>query len=347
MVSQFKTSRLVAFIAFGLGVALIACGLVLPRVLPVVKEVPLNVQASTLTLRDDAAHMGQVYIKPTNPDVKQDDILTGPVVRQFKAGLSEPITHGNVSARLGVTTSRPDIHDDMYSLLDAQVWSFMVNRDSGEFAGDVKVADTPVTPPTPVDAQGYWLKFPRGVEEEIYPFFDPVLRRAEPAVASGTRMVQDESGNDVELKVYRQEIPATSLQELYQGVRNVVTIEPQGSVAAEDAESSEGGVARQAYLVRTGWREIAVEQKSGMIVAVDEYTRDFYSTPEGEDVQLLLEFNGHTDEEQQKALLAQAQNLAEERNTDVWGLALIVVGAIVAAVSIVVLLLTRLRRRVV
>lgn len=335
MASKFTSSRLVSYIALGLGVALIACGLILPRVLPVVKEVPLDPVVSTITLRDDAAHMGQNYIKPTNPDVKPNDILTGPIVRQFKAGLSEPITQGNVSARVGVTTSRPDVQDDMYSLLDAQVWSFMVNRDSGEFAGDVKVADTPVTPPSPVDAQGYWLKFPRGVNEESYPFFDPVLRRSEPAVKSGTRTIQNDAGREVDLEVFRQEIPPTALHELYTGVRNSVNI-----------DGGEGEPVRQAYLVRTGWREIAVEPTSGMIVSVDEFTRDFYATPEGEDVQLLLEFNGHTDEAQQQALLAQALDLAEERDTDVWGVALAIVGAIVTAVSMVALALTRRRRGV-
>lgn len=311
-----------------IGVALITVGVMLPKVVSNDKAVPLDLAATTLTLNDPAAVIGPNY---QGLDGKED--VTAPVNRQFKITLEEPATDEEASARVGVTTARTDVEDDLESLLDAQVWSFTVDRRTGEAKGNAKVSDTPATPATDGEIAGYWAKFPQGTEQRSYDYFDMTLRRALPAEFTGTRNVTTADGREHELYVFRQEIPATSVAKEYAGVRNTITVE------------GEDGKPQRAQLFHEGWRELAVEPKSGLLVSVEENVKDTYRDDSGKDVQNLLQFHGKTPQRVTQSMLDQAMEVSGQRHTDKWGVALIVAGVIVAAASVVLVLWRRAKRR--
>jgi len=311
-----------------IGVALITVGVMLPKVVSNEKAVPLDLAATTITLNDPAAVIGPNY---QGLDGKKD--VTAPVNRQFKINLEEPATDEEASARVGVTTARTDVKDDLKSLLDAQVWSFTVDRRSGEAKGGAKVSDTPATPATEGEIAGYWAKFPQGTEQRSYDYFDMTLRRALPAEFTGTRTVTTADGHDHELYVFRQEIPATSVAKEYAGIRNTITVE------------GGDGKPQRAQLFHEGWRELTVEPKSGLLVGVEEDIKDTYRDDSGKEVQNLLKFHGKTPQRVTSSMLDQAMEVSGQRHTDKWGLALIVAGVIVAAASVVLVLWIRAKRR--
>ncbi|WP_296212618.1 DUF3068 domain-containing protein [uncultured Corynebacterium sp.] len=311
-----------------IGVALITVGVMLPKVVSNEKAVPLDLAATTITLHDPAAEIGPNY---RGPDGKKE--LTAPVNRQFKITLEEPATEEEASARVGVTTARTDVEDDLESLLEAQVWSFTVDRRSGEAKGGAKVSDTPATPATDGEIAGYWAKFPQGTEQRSYDYFDMTLRRALPAEFTGTRNVTTADGHEHELYVFRQEIPATSVAKEYAGIRNTITVE------------GEDGKPQRAQLYHEGWRELTVEPASGLLVSVEEKVKDTYRDSSGKDVQNLLKFHGKTPQSVTQSMLDQAMEVSGQRNTDKWGVALIVAGVIVAAASVVLVLWLRVKRR--
>ncbi|MGJ4115981.1 DUF3068 domain-containing protein [Corynebacterium macclintockiae] len=311
-----------------IGCALITVGVMLPKVVANDKALPLDLAATTITLKDPAAVIGPNYQGP-----KRKEDVTAPVNRQFKITLEEPATEDEASARVGVSTARTDVKDDLESLLDAQVWSFTVDRRTGEAKGDAKVSDTPATPATDGEIAGYWAKFPQGTEKRTYDYFDMTLRRALPAEFTGTRNVTTAEGREHELYVFRQEIPATSVAKEYAGIRNTITVE------------DENGKPQRAQLFHEGWRELTVEPKSGLLVSVEEDVKDTYRDSSGKDVENLLKFHGKTPQSVTQSMLNQAMEVSGQRHTDKWGVALIVAGVIVAAASVVLVVWKTAKRR--
>ncbi|AEI10257.1 hypothetical protein CRES_1904 [Corynebacterium resistens DSM 45100] len=323
---SMKTRLFAAFTLF-IGAALFVAGWLLPGQVSKSKPVPLNLAASTLFLKDPSATIGPAF---QGPDAKKS--ITAPVHRQFNLLMGEPATEDEASARVGVSTSRMDVEDDLKSLLNAEVWSFTIDRRTGEAKGDAKVADTPATPPTESPMEGYWAKFPQETQKQAYPYFDQTLRKAVSAEFKGTVNRTNDQGRETELYVFRQTLEPTNVAKLYPGVRHEVTMEKDGKQV-------------KGYLTHSGWREITVEPCTGLIVSVEEKIDDVYVSDKGEEVGELLRFHGKTNQPVEQAMLAQALVTSGKRDTQTWGVVLMVAGAIVAAASVVIVLWPGRRRK--
>ncbi|HIW96392.1 MAG TPA: DUF3068 domain-containing protein [Candidatus Corynebacterium gallistercoris] len=320
-------SRNIAVFALLAAVAMFTVGVMLPKVVSKDKPIPLDLTASTMTLTDPAATVGAVY----QFGAEHPQPIEAPVNRQFNMSLNQPATETTASARVGFTTARADVDDDLESLLNAEVWTFTVDRLTGDAEGTAKVSDTPATPPVEVPIDGLWAKFPQYTEQRSYDYFDATLRRTVPAEFQGTINRTNSQGRDVELYVFRQEIEPTNVAELYPGVRNRAMVDKNG-------EQVEG------FLHHGGWRELQVEPRTGLIISVEEDVQDVYVSAEGEELEELLSFHGKTHQNTQDAMMRQAMDTSGQRETTKVGVTLMVVGVIVAAVSLLVALWPRRRR---
>ncbi len=311
---MLSRTRILALLALMVGVALVIAGILLPKMVSSEHVVPLELKATTLRLQDPQATVGSNYRAGEEGDI------TAPVARQFNISLGEPATEDQASARVGVSTYREDTEDDLKSLLDAQVFSFRVDRITGQAVdGAGKVADTPVVPSSEVAMEGYWAKLPANAERTTYDYFDVTLRTALPAEFNREETRTASDGTDMPVYVYRQEIEPRSVREQYQGIRNEIT----------DPESGE-----TAQLMHGGWREITVEPKSGLIVGVEEDIRDTYQL-DGKEIQTLLAFHGRTYAEDELQMLQQAQSVGTDKNISTWRTILLAAGALVIVISLV------------
>lgn len=312
---MLSKSRIVAIFALGLASTLIAVGILLPRLFPEETPVPLGLQHTTLSLRDPKATVGTGYLA-----LGEDKKITAPVVRQFNIELGEPASENEATARVGVSNSRENVKDDLESLLDAQVYSYRLNRVTGQAVGDAKVSDTPATPPSKTSMPGYWAKFPIDTQQQTYDYFDWTLRQAFPAHFKGTETHQTTDGKDMQVYLFHQDIEPTKVSDRVASFRSSIHKD-----------------AKRAELHHGGWREIAVEPQSGLIVGVEEHIKDDYRA-KGKPVDVLLEFNGRTTESTEAGMLDQAESLGGKRSTEAWGTGLIIAGAVILVVSLVVAL---------
>lgn len=334
MVAMLPRSRVIAVLALGLGCILLAAGLALPALLPPDRPVPLDLSERQLTLKDDEAEIGPSYLgagdegeagEEEDAEGPAGEPTTAPVTKTYAVSLGEPSDDDEAAASVGVTSVRDDLDTEEgegqspEALLDAEVWSYRIDRQSGAPLGDAKVADTPGSPAEGTEISGQWLSFPRDTEQQEYPMYDNLLRRDLPA-----KFVQTEDVNGHEVYVFRQDLEAEPVAQNNPGYfRN----DPA------DGKDAQG----DAQLVRSGSREIRVEPTSGMIVSVNEDLRDAYVAG-GEEIELLSSFSGATPDDARDELLDQAAELGEDRPTRQWGIALTVTGAIVALGSAVVAL---------
>lgn len=353
MVCMLPRSRVVAVLALGLGCILIAVGLALPTLVPPERPVPLSLEQRQLTMEDDAAEIGPSYLvagadadgEAAEGEGDQPQSVTAPVTKTYAVSLGEPADDDAAAATVGVTSVRDDLADaragagadagssdapaaadattqNPDALLDAEVWSYRIDRHTGESLGEAKVADTPGTPAAPTEVTGQWLSFPRGTGQEDYRVFDNLLRRDLPAA-----FVQTEEVDGEEVFVFRQEFDNEPV-----AVGNPDYL--RKSPAVTMADTTDG---QDAQLVRSGVREFRVEPSSGMIVSVTEDLRDAYVVGD-EEIDVLSAFTGSTPDDVRGELLGQAVELGRDRPTRQWGLALTVTGAIVALGSAVVAL---------
>lgn len=316
MGGMLPRSRVVAVLTLGLGCVLLAVGLALPALVPPERPAPLSLSESQLSVRDDEAVVGEAYLP------EEDAPVTAPVTKTFAVQLGEPADADSASTTVGVTSVRDDVADGVGedALLDAEVWTYRIDRSTGAPLGDAKVADTPGSPAVDSEVTGQWLAFPRNTDQDEYPVFDNLLRRDVAA-----QFVQTEEIDGTEVYVFRQDFDA-------EPVRQANPNYFRGTSTTDDGDP--------ASLYRSGFKEYRVEPTSGMIVSVTEDLQDVY-VPDGESsgpLELLSSFNGTTPETERDDLLVQAQELGEDRPTRGWGIALTVTGAIVALGSAVVAL---------
>lgn len=322
MVRMLPRSRVAAVLTLGLGCILLAVGIALPILVPPERPVPLELSESQLTLQDDEARIGPPYLAGEGQDKGEPpQPVTAPVTKTYAVSLGEPADDESAAATVGVTSLRNDIEGDD-GLLDAEVWSYRIDRMAGLSLGDAKVADTPATPAAPTEVAGQWLAFPRDTAQEEYPVFDNLLRRDVPA-----QFVQTEDVNGTEVYVFRQEFDAEPVRQANPGYYR------------STSTTGEGG---PSSLYRNGSKEFRVEPESGMIVSVTEDIQDVY-VPDGDDAdaaspELLSSFSGATPDAERDDLLVQAAELGHDRPTRGWGIVLTVTGAIVALGSAAVAL---------
>ena len=166
---------------------------------------------------------------------------------------------------------------------------------------------------------------PQETQKQAYPYFDQTLRKAVSAEFKGTVNRTNDQSRETELYVFRQTLEPTNVAKLYPGVRHEMTMEKDGKQV-------------KGYLTHSGWREITVEPRTGLIVSVEEKIDDVYVSDKGEEIGELLRFHGKTNQPVEQAMLAQALVTSGKRDTQTWGVVLMVAGAIVAAASVVIVL---------
>jgi hypothetical protein len=322
MVRMLPRSRVAAVLTLGLGCILLAVGIALPLLVPPERPVPLQLSETQLTLQDDRARIGPSYLAGEGEDGAAPEPVTAPVTKTYAVSLGEPADETSAAATVGVTAVRGDREGDA-GLLDAEVWTYRIDRTTGASLGDAKVADTPATPAVASEVTGQWLTFPRKTGQQEYPVFDNLLRRAVPA-----QFVQTEDVNGTEVYVFRQEFDSEPVRQSNPGYYRATSTTGEGGVSS---------------LYRNGYKEFRVEPNSGMIVSVTEDIQDVY-VPDGADgaaagaPELLSSFHGSTPEPERDDLLVQAEELGHDRPTRGWGIVLTVTGAIVALGSAVVAL---------
>lgn len=300
-------SRIASVLILGLGAALIVVGLLMPRLLSDDPKIPLNLPDTTYTLRAEEGVASRLL-----PDGAREDV-TSPLRRQLHGELIEPADADRVSVRLGTSVTRelpPEVMgtDPIYELVDADVWTYTVNRLSGEVLGPAHLTDQMAGLPIDVPIDGYWMKLPASTEQKTYPIFDDFLRRTVPAEFVGT---EERGGNEVYR--FRQTIEPTNLATLY---RSAIT-----QLQVDD---------KTGFLTYSGTRDWIVEPGSGMVVDIRENIDLGWDSREGERLRTYMRFDGGVDEFHAAGLLQQALRVADTTPLRPWSIALIVIGAIFA-----------------
>ncbi|MFC3849193.1 DUF3068 domain-containing protein [Corynebacterium hansenii] len=300
-------SRIIAVLIIGLGAAMIAAGAFLPRLVSDDPKIPLDLPDTTYALRAENGVSTKLL-----PDGSREDAF-GPIRRQFHGQLIPPADEKKVSVRLGTSTTRelpPEVMgtDPILELVDAAVWTFTVDRLSGQFLAPAMLTDQMAGVPLQVPVDGYWVKFPAGAGKETYPVFDDFLRRTVPAEFAGTEEI---GGNEV-LR-YRQTIAPTNLATLYRSNLSQINVDD-----------------KTGFLMYQGTREWLVEPESGMVVDINEDLDLRWETREGERLRTLLRFTGGIDDQASAKLLQQALEVADTAPVRAWSIALLTIGAILA-----------------
>ncbi|VTQ71586.1 putative secreted protein [Corynebacterium pseudotuberculosis] len=301
-------SRILAVLGLGLGLAFIMWGVLAPRFLISDARLPLNLSHTTLTLRDE---------KATTRVVGKDLVVQAPVTRQFHMEILPPSDNVNATVRIGVTDMRESLQKDLDRLINATIWSYSIDRLSGAATSQATVADQLASPTRSVDIDGQWLKFPTNAEKTTYEVFDVTLRKTLPAV-----FAEEATKEGRTLYRYRQEIQPTNVAQLYQSVFNTTTL-------------GNGEDAAPGYLFHSGTRDWWVDQKTGLIVDVEEKIDDYFGDAEGVKHEDVLTFNGKISEEQVSELLHQASSVSDGKIVRVINYVVLAVGVILTIVGAV------------
>lgn len=301
MCPMLPKSRIAAILSIGLGLALIVWAVLAPRFVHDEAKMPLDLEQSTFTLRDDGARSRLLA------DGRMLDV---PVERQTHMEILPPADGDIATLRVGVTESRVNRQADLDRLINATVWSVTIDRTTGEATGPASVTDQLASPTREVPVNGYWLKFPADAQQTTYDAFDVTLRDVVPAVFEES---YERGGR--EIYVYRQNIEPTNVAQKYASFLNTTQLERP--VASNDNAEGEAEAAaeepakEQAYLFHSGTRDIHVDQVSGLIVNVEESIEDYYGDADGNKLEDVLTFNGAMSDEDVDAMISQASGVSD------------------------------------
>lgn len=130
-------SRIFSALTVGLGVMLLVWGFLAPQFLHFDGRMPLDLRNTTVTLQDEQA---QTLVR------QQGKVVTVPVTRQYHAEFMDPVDANSVTTRLGVTTMRDSNQDELDRLIDATVWSYRLDRYTGQA---LTLRRSRISPPAP------------------------------------------------------------------------------------------------------------------------------------------------------------------------------------------------------
>ena len=309
---MLSRSRIASILLLGLGAALIAVGVLLPKVINSDPKLPLDVPPTSYTMR---AAEG-VSTKLT-PEGKREEVVA-PLRRQLHGELIQPADADKVSLRVGVTEMRElpaEVAgtDPLTELVDANIWTFTIDRLSGEFLAPATLVDRMAGVPRTVDVEGHWVKFPSGTEQKEYPVFDDFMHDSVPAAFVGE---EDRAGNKV--LHFRQTIAKTNLAAKYRSYVSQISVGDKSG-----------------FLQYEGTRDWWVEPHSGSVIDVAEDINLWWETREGEPIMTYLRFAGQMSEDDSKRLLAGALRVFKTPSLQPWSIGLISSGAILMFISIV------------
>lgn len=293
-------SRILAALAIGLGACLIAAGLLASRVLPQDARMPLTLEHTTFTLRDENA---------TSWALSAQREVQGPVVRQLHYQVLPPTSDTLATLHVGLTDMRESLQDELDRLITASTWAVSVDRRSGELVAPAKVNDQLASPTKDVDVHGMWLKFPSDAQKTNYPVFDPTIRDSRDAT-----FVEEAEVEGRMVYRYRQTVEPVNVATRYHGALNTMSLpEPAAPEAPADEEPAEGEPQAPAmvttYLTHSATRTFTVDQVTGMIVNIEEEVDDYYATAAGERRAQALRFHGALSDDDVHSLIEQAKHV--------------------------------------
>lgn len=288
---------------------MLVAGLVAPRFLPEDARLPLSLESTTYSLVDDAADTRLM----TAPDGR---VVTAPVTHQLHMEIQNPSDADSATLRVGETYMRGSQQDELDRLITAEVWSFGIDRTTGEVTTPATLTDQLASPVTEVDIDGVWLKFPSDAEQTTYEVFDPKLRQTRPA-----EFVEELEMNGRSVYRYRQEIEPTDVSELYESPFNTVTF----------GDETEG---RWFHSVT---RDLLVDRVSGLVVEIREDIDAWYGTPEGEKREQILLFEGRMPQEQIDAHLNDAATVRDPDTADTIRWVVVGLGGLLAVIGLAVI----------
>ena len=303
---MLPTSRLLSFLLLGVGVALLVAGLVAPRFLPEDARLPLDLGATTYSLVDAEAETRLM----TDPGGR---VLTSPVTHQLHMEIQNPADEDTATLRVGETLMRDSQQEDLDRLIAAEVWSFGVDRRTGEFTTRATLTDQLASPVSTVEIDGHWLKFPTGAEQGTYEVFDPKLRETRPA-----EFAEELEMNGRTVHRYRQEIEPINLAELYDSPFHTI----------EFAEGEPG------HWFYSATRDLLVDELSGLVVEIREDVDSYYATPEGEKREQILLFEGRMSQDQIDAHLADAADIRDPGTADTIRWVVVGLGGLLAVLGL-------------
>jgi len=308
-----QQSRIWSALLVGLGVALIVGGLVAPRFLLGDGRLPLDLGEVTWTIEDpDGMRNGE----------------PAPVIRQLHLEIRDPADADVASVRVGDSIRAGEAGSDFDNLVTASTWAFEMDRVTGEARGPAQAQLTMGMPPTEVDIDGVWLKFPADVRKETYDVYDTTLRGTAPAEFVGEEEI---AGRTVYR--FRQEIAPTNIAQRYADPLNTGT-----------EEGADGEVIRT-FLYHSAERELLVDQISGLVVGIDEKVDQYYGDASGRGMKSIVLYDGTMDPAQVESLVKKLGNVtsASLSHTVTW--IVIGLGSLLALVGLIGALAGARRRR--
>ncbi|MCK7637477.1 DUF3068 domain-containing protein [Corynebacterium sp. P7202] len=303
-------SRIFSVLILGLGAALVTWGLVSPQFFHEDGRLPLSLDDTTLTVRDGEAR--------TTLNPGPGEVVTAPVIRQHHVELLDPADAETVTVRIGSTMMREAREDDLERLVEASVWSFVMDRVTGEARGPATMTSQLGIPPNEVPMSGLWAKFPADPEKTTYEVFDGTLRGSAPAVYTET---VERGGR--ELNVYRQTIEPTNLATRYADMFNTTTL-----------DTDDGGT-EAGYLFYSAERDWYVDTGTGLVVDIHEKVEEYYGTRNGEPRQQVLAFDGAGTGESVDRLIEQAGHVPDGSGQRTLVTVLLVLGVVLMLAGLV------------
>ncbi len=243
--------RIFSALFLGLGITLVVAALVAPRFITTDARLPLNVDtdALTLTLSDPHARF-----------LENGQVSEVGVTKQIHQTIQEPTDSNSVTIRVGVTVMRDGLQSDLERLHEATVWTYRMNRLTGDFESPLTVSYQLAAPTNDVVAEGGWLKFPLDAQKTTYEIFDSTLRQTRPA-----EFVEELTMSGRTVYHYRQVIEPTNVAELYDSATGTTQLPlPDGTLVP-------------AALFHSGQRDFFVDQRTGLIANVQENIKDYYA----------------------------------------------------------------------
>ncbi|MBK4148461.1 PorA family protein [Corynebacterium macginleyi] len=303
-------SRIFSVLLLGLGVALVVAGVAAPAFLDFSPRLPLELKNTTWTLKDESADSQVVNKDGMSP-------YSGPMTYQINASIQEPSNEDTATLRIGETRLRGD-GQGLDDLSRAQVWTYPIDRLSGEAEGEASLSHTLASPEEKVSIDGYWLKFPANAEKTNYPVFDPTLRKAVDAVFEEETEVEGRT-----VYRYHQEIEPTNVAQLYAADGNTT------SFPKEDGGQEPG------YLMHSGSRDFYVDQATGLVVGMEMDIDDYYADREGVGRKPAFVFNGSSSEGARVALLEEAKTFPRNHVAEIVRWVVLGIGIVLTFIGVI------------
>ncbi|MBK4174835.1 DUF3068 domain-containing protein [Corynebacterium macginleyi] len=303
-------SRIFSVLLLGLGVALVVAGVAASAFLDFSPRLPLELKNTTWTLKDESADSQVVNKDGMSP-------YSGPMTYQINASIQEPSNEDTATLRIGETRLRGD-GQGLDDLSRAQVWTYPIDRLSGEAEGEASLSHTLASPEEKVSIDGYWLKFPANAEKTNYPVFDPTLRKAVDAVFEEETEVEGRT-----VYRYHQEIEPTNVAQLYAADGNTT------SFPKEDGGQEPG------YLMHSGSRDFYVDQATGLVVGMEMDIDDYYADREGVGREPAFVFNGSSSEGARVALLEEAKTFPRNHVAEIVRWVVLGIGIVLTFIGVI------------